>query len=263
MGTETSANQAFSLKGKVVLVTGGSSGIGRASALAFARRGAQVVVAANVSVEGGEETVRLIQDMGGEASFVQADVCQASDVEALMNTVIEIYGRLDYAYNNAGVNEGAANLIADTPEEVWDRVINVNLKGVWLCMKYEIPQMLQQGGGAIVNTSSVGGFIGFPGFAAYVASKHGVIGLTKTAALEYAKAGIRVNAVAPGVIPTGMMLQLFESSAQMEATMVPFHPLGRLGTPDEVAQAVVWLCSDAASFVTGHVLSVDGGWVAQ
>jgi NAD(P)-dependent dehydrogenase (short-subunit alcohol dehydrogenase family) len=261
MVTQTSANQAFSLKGKVALVTGGSSGMGRASALAFAQRGAQVVVAANMSVEGGEETVRMIRDMGGEASFVQADVSKACDVEALLNMVIETFGQLDYAHNNAGVNGGALKLIVDTPEEVWDQIINVNLKGVWLCMKYEISRMLQQGGGAIVNTSSVGGLIGFPGAASYVASKHGVIGLTKTAALEYAKAGIRVNAVAPGAIPTEMMLQLFESRAQMEATMVPLHPLGRLGTPEEVAQAVVWLCSDAASFVTGHVLSVDGGWV--
>jgi NAD(P)-dependent dehydrogenase (short-subunit alcohol dehydrogenase family) len=250
------------LSGKVALVTGGGSGIGRATALTFAREGAKVVVA-DVMVAGGTETVTRIQQVGGEATFVKTDVSQATEVEALIAATVAVYGRLDCAHNNAGI-EGVEALTADYPEADWDRVISINLKGVWLCMKYELPQMQRQGGGAIVNTASIAGLVGAHRMSAYVASKHAVAGLTKTAALEYAKAGIRVNAVCPGVIRTPMVERLFFSRhPQAEARLTAFKPIGRLGTPEEVAEAVVWLCSDATSFVTGHTLAVDGGIVAQ
>ena len=252
---------AGQLAGKVALITGGSAGIGRATALMFAREGAKVVVA-DVVVEGGEETVGMIKKANGEAIFVKADVSQATEVEALINQAVETYGRLDCAYNNAGV-EGAMVLTADYAEEEWDRVININLKGVWLCLKYEIPQMLKQGSGAIVNTSSIAGLIGFGTMPAYVASKHGVAGLTKTAALEYAKSGIRVNAVCPGSINTAMVDRMVAGKDELRTQIIGLEPVGRQGTPEEVAEAVVWLCSDAASFVTGHTMTVDGGWVAQ
>ena len=247
--------------GKVALVTGASSGIGRASALAFAREGAKVVVA-DVSVEGGEETVRLIQQKGGEAVFVKTDVAQAAEVEALIAKAVATYGRLDCAYNNAGI-EGSAATTTDYAEEPWDRVIAINLKGVWLCMKYEIPQMLKQGGGAIVNTSSAAGLVGARGGAAYVASKHGVIGLTKTAALEYAKAGVRVNAICPGAIDTPMMERITGHRLQRAERMAAVEPVGRMGRPEEIAEAVVWSCSEVALFVTGHAMVVDGGMTAQ
>jgi len=250
------------LEGKVALVTGAGSGIGRATALACAREGAKVV-AADIAVEGGEETVAHIKRAGGEAIFVATDVTQANAVQALIAAAVAAYGRLDCAHNNAGI-EGVWATTADYPEDDWDRVMAVNLKGVWLCMKYEIPQMLQQGGGAIVNTASLAGLVGAKRLAAYVASKHGVVGLTKTAALEYAKAGIRVNAVCPGVIHTAMVERMFfQRRSQVVERLAASEPLGRLGTPEEVAEAVVWLCSDAASFVTGHALSVDGGLYAQ
>jgi NAD(P)-dependent dehydrogenase (short-subunit alcohol dehydrogenase family) len=250
------------VEGKVALVTGGGSGIGRATALAFAREGARVVVA-DIGVAGGAETAQLIQKAGGEATFIKADVSQAAEVEALIDKVVSTYGRLDCAHNNAGI-EGVEAPTADYPEEDWDRVIAINLKGVWLCMKYEIPPMQQQGGGAIVNTASIAGLVGAYRMPAYVASKHGVAGLTKAAALEYAKAGIRVNAVCPGVIRTPMVERFFFSRhPRAEGRLTAFEPIGRLGTPQEVAEAVVWLCSDAASFVTGHTMAVDGGIVAQ
>jgi NAD(P)-dependent dehydrogenase (short-subunit alcohol dehydrogenase family) len=249
------------LEGKVALVTGGSSGIGRASALAFAREGAKVIVADRV-VEGGEETVGMIKKAGGEAIFVKVDVSKAAEVEALINQAVETYDRLDCAYNNAGI-EGRMAQTAECSEENWDRTLSINLKGVWLCMKYEIPQMLKQGGGAIVNTASALGLVGIAGLPAYVASKHGVAGLTKTAALEYAKAGIRVNAVCPGAIHTPMMERLLRAQPQMAETTTAMEPMGRMGKPEEIAEAVVWLCSDAASFVTGLAMSVDGGYVAQ
>jgi NAD(P)-dependent dehydrogenase (short-subunit alcohol dehydrogenase family) len=242
------------LDGKVALVTGAGSGIGRATALTFAREGAKVVVA-DIIAEGGEETVRMVKAAGGEALFVKTDVSKAAEVEALITKVVQTYGRLDCAFNNAGI-EGVFVSTAECSEENWDRTLAINLKGVWLCMKYEIPQMLKQGGGAIVNTASVAGLVGFAGLPAYVASKHGVAGLTKTAALEYAKAGIRVNAVCPGGISTPMTERLFKAVAALE-------PVGRMGKPEEIAEAVVWLCSDAASFVTGHAMAVDGGMVAQ
>ena len=249
------------VEGKVALVTGGGSGIGRATALAFARQGARVVVA-DVAVSGGEETVQRIQNAGGEAIFLRTDVSQAAEVEALIAKAVSTYGRLDCAHNNAGI-EGVEARTADYPEDDWDRVIAINLKGVWLCMKYEIPHMQQQGGGAIVNTASIAGLVGAQRMPAYVASKHGVAGLTKAAALEYAKAHIRVNAVCPGVIRTPMVERLLDRHARAESRLTAFEPIGRFGTPEEVAEAVVWLCSDAASFVTGHTMAVDGGIMAQ
>jgi NAD(P)-dependent dehydrogenase (short-subunit alcohol dehydrogenase family) len=249
------------VEGKIALVTGGGSGIGRATSLALAKEGAKVAVS-DIVVVGGEETVRLIQAAGGEATFIKADVAKAAEVEALIKKVIETYGRLDCAFNNAGI-EGSMTSTTDCSEENFDRTIAVNLKGVWLCMKYEIPQMLKQGGGAIVNTASVAGLVGFQGLPAYVASKHGVNGLTKTAALEYAKQGIRVNAVCPGVIHTPMLDRLFSSQPAAGETIAALEPVGRLGKPEEIAAAVVWLCSDAASFVTGLPMAVDGGLIAQ
>jgi NAD(P)-dependent dehydrogenase (short-subunit alcohol dehydrogenase family) len=248
--------------GKVALVTGSGSGIGRATALAFAREGAKVVVS-DVAVDGGEETVNLIKKAGGDAIFVQANVSKAADVEALVNKAVQIYGRLDCAHNNAGV-PGPNKSIIDISEESWDRVIAVNLTGVWLCLKYEIAQMLKNGGGAIVNTSSDAGLVGLRRGGAYVASKHGVVGLTKTAALEYAKSGVRVNAVCPGPIDTPMLWGPGgEQASRFVNKMVASQPGGRLGKPEEIAEAAVWLCSDAASFVTGHALPVDGGYMAQ
>ena len=249
------------LDNKIALVTGAGSGIGRATALVFAREGAKVVVS-DIAVEGGEETVRQIEAAGGEAVFVKADVSKAADVEALVTRTVETYGRLDCAFNNAGI-EGGVKPTIDCTEEEFDRTIAVNLTGVWLCMKYEIQHMLSQGGGAIVNTASVAGLIGFPGLPDYVASKHGVLGLTKTAALEYAKSGIRVNAVCPGVIQTPMVERGAQLSPGFDEIAVSMEPVGRFGQPAEIGEAVVWLCSDAASFVTGHPMTVDGGLVAQ
>lgn len=246
---------------KVALVTGGGSGIGRATAIAFARDGANVVVG-DVTVTGGQETVQAIVESGGAAIFVKVDVSKEAEVEAMVRHVIEVYGRLDYAVNNAGV-EGPSAPTADYTEEAWDRVLDINLKGVWLCMKYELPQMLKQGGGAIVNMSSVAGLVGFAGAPAYTASKHGIIGLTRAAALEYATAGVRVNAVCPGVIQTPMIDRAVGGSADVRASLLALEPVGRFGTPEEVAEAALWLCSDAASFVTGHALAVDGGLVAR
>jgi NAD(P)-dependent dehydrogenase (short-subunit alcohol dehydrogenase family) len=250
------------LDGKAALVTGAGSGIGRATALACAREGAKIVVADRV-VEGGEETVSMIKSAGGEATFVPVNVTQAAEVEAMVAAAVSTYGRIDCAHNNAGI-EGVFATTADYPEEDWDRVMAVNLKGVWLCMKYEIPQMLQQSGGAIVNTASLAGLVGAKRMPAYVASKHGVAGLTKTAALEYAKSGIRINAVCPGIIHTSMVDRMFLSRRpDLEDRLAAVEPMGRLGKPEEVAEAVVWLCSDAASFVTGHTMTVDGGIYAE
>jgi NAD(P)-dependent dehydrogenase (short-subunit alcohol dehydrogenase family) len=249
------------LDGKVALVTGGGSGIGRASALALAQEGARVVVA-DIAALDGETTVQMIKEAGGEALFVRTDVTRADEVEALIATIVETYGQLDCAHNNAGI-EGILAPVADCTEENWDRVIAVNLKGVWLCMKYEIPQMQKRGGGAIVNTASMHGLAGGPRNPAYVASKHGVVGLTKSTALAYAQAGIRVNAVCPGYIRTPMLERVLSADPSLEARMLTLEPVGRLGSPEEVAAAVVWLCSDAASFVTGHTMVVDGGYLAQ
>ena len=247
--------------GKVALVTGGGSGMGRASALAFSREGAKVVVV-DVVDSGGEETVRMIHERGGEAIFVHADVSKAADAEAAVNKAVQTYGRLDVAHNQAGI-EGALARLVDYPEEMWDRVLSIDLKGIWLFMKYEIPQMLKQGGGAIVNTASIEGLLGTPNAAAYVAAKHGVVGISKAAALEYAKDHIRVNAICPGVIHTPMVDRMSASNPQMMDIITAAEPVGRMGEPEEVVEAAVWLCSDRASFVTGVALPVDGGYVAQ
>ena len=252
---------AGTVDGQVALVTGGSGGIGRATALEFAHQGARVVVS-DLLVEAGQETVRLIGATGGQATFIKADVTQAAQVETLVGQTVETYGRLDCAFNNAGIEGGMAKT-GDYAEERWEQVIRINLKGVWLCMKYEIQHMLGHGGGAIVNTASVAGLVGFRYGPAYVASKHGVNGLTKTAALEYAKAGIRVNAVCPGVIRTPMFERGLQKNPDLEERFASVHPVGRIGQPEEIARAVVWLCSPAASFVTGTQLPVDGGFVAQ
>jgi NAD(P)-dependent dehydrogenase (short-subunit alcohol dehydrogenase family) len=254
------------LNGKVALVTGGASGIGRATALAFAREGAKLIVA-DVHTDGGQQTVHIIQEHGGEAIFVKTDVTQPAAVAALISRAVEIYGRLDCAHNNAGISGAGIGgeqrtLTAEYPEERWHQVLAINLTGVWLCMKYEIAQMLKQGGGTIVNTASVAGLLGLPYASAYVASKHGVVGLTKTAALEYARQGIRVNCVCPGYIQTPMTAAGMQDPERL-ALMIAGEPVGRLGKPEEVAATVVWLCSDAASFVTGHTLTVDGGYAAQ
>jgi NAD(P)-dependent dehydrogenase (short-subunit alcohol dehydrogenase family) len=250
------------MDGKVALVTGAASGIGRASAQAFAAEGARVV-AADVNEAGGEETVHLIRQARGEAVFVRADVSRAVDVEALICRTLDQYGRLDCAHNNAGV-EGALAATADCTEENWDQVLNTNLKGIWLCMKLEIPAMLRQGEGAIVNASSVDGLVASRrGLPAYVASKHGVVGLTRAAALEYASFGIRVNAVCPGGIDTPMQERIAGGDPHVLALVAAAHPVGRMGTAEEVAAAVVWLCSDASRFVTGHALVLDGGLTAQ
>ncbi len=255
------------LEGKVALVTGGASGIGRATALTFAREGAKLIIA-DMNEDGGQQTVHMITENDGEAIFVQVDVTQTTEVDAMISKAVETYGRLDCAHNNAGISStgvagGQRTLTADYPEERWHQVIAINLTGVWLCMKYEIQQMLQQGGGAIVNTASVAGLVGLPyTSAAYVASKHGVVGLTKTAALEYAKSGIRVNCVCPGYIETPMTAASMSDPEQLER-IIASEPIGRVGTPEEIAEAVVWLCSDASSFVTGHAMAVDGGFVAQ
>jgi len=209
-------------------------------------------------VEGGEETVREIKETGGNAIFVRADVSRTAEVEAMIEKTIRVYGRLDYAHNHVGIL-GVTGPTADCTEENWDRTININLKGTWLCMKHEIPQMLKQGGGAIVNTSSEAGLVGGPGSPAYTASKHGVVGLTKAAALEYAKAGIRINTVCPGVIRTSAFEEYSAALPQLAQTVLAMNPMGRLGEPEEVAEAVVWLCSDAASYITGHALVIDGG----
>ncbi len=249
------------VENKVALVTGAASGIGRATALAFAREGARVVVA-DVASEGGEQTVQMIKDAGGEAIFVKTDVSQPVEVEALVRKAVETYGRLDCAHNNAGI-EGTVKLTADYAEEDWDRVIDINLTGIWLCLRAEIAQMLKQEGGSIVNTSSVFGMVGAPYYSAYGASKMGVAALTKTSALDYAQSGIRINAICPGVIHTPMIDRTVNGNAEIEAQLIALEPVGRMGKPGEVAESVVWLCSDRASFVTGHALEVDGGYLAR
>jgi NAD(P)-dependent dehydrogenase (short-subunit alcohol dehydrogenase family) len=242
--------------GKTVLVTGAAGGIGRAAALAFAQAGARVAVS-DVNAAGGEETVGLIAQAGGEAIFVKADVSREAEVEALVAKTVAAFGRLDCAFNNAGIEEESKPL-ADCDEALFDRIMAVNVKGAWLCMKHEIRQMLKQGGGAIVNTASVAGLVGAPLQPAYAASKHAVVGMTKTAAAEYGKAGIRINSVCPGVIRTPMLERAIEREPRREKHIVKLHPIGRIGEAEEIAGAVLWLCSDAASFVTGHQLAVDG-----
>ncbi|MGK7905136.1 MAG: SDR family oxidoreductase [Hormoscilla sp.] len=245
---------------KVAVVTGGSSGIGRETAIAFAELGAKVVIASRRQKE-SEETVKLVQEAGSEAIFVQTDVSQALSVENLISQAVETYGRIDYAFNNAGT-EGIVGPGIEQSESTWNHIIDINLKGTWLSMKYQIPQMLKQGGGVIVNNSSIAGLIGLSNLSIYSASKHGIIGLTKSLALEHAKANIRINAVCPGVIQTDMTDRGF-SDEEIKAKMVAAHPIGRIGRSEEVAKAVIWLCSDAASFITGHSLPIDGGYTVQ
>ena len=248
------------LEGKVGLVTGGTSGIGRETAVLFAKAGAKVVVAGRRERD-GEETVEMVRAAGGEGLFVKTDVSKASEVEALIQTTVERFGRLDVAFNNAGI-EGVWVPITRQSEEDWDRTIEINLKGIWLCLKYEIRQMLKQGGGgAIVNMASIMGLIGSAGTGAYSASKHGVIGLTKTAALENARSGIRINAVCPGAVEAPMAERVF-GAPKVHKYVLGCHPIGRFGRPAEIAEAVVWMCSDRASFMTGQSMVLDGGFLA-
>ncbi|HEV8036843.1 SDR family oxidoreductase [Yoonia sp.] len=250
---------------KVALVTGGAAGIGRATAKTFAAEGAKVVVS-DVNQEGGAETVRMIEKAGGTALFVAADVSKKADVSDLIAKTVAAYGRLDCAVNNAGI-EGKIAPFAAQSEENFDAIIGVNLKGTFLCLQAEIAAMLETGGGTIVNLSSIAGLIGFSGLSPYVASKHGVIGLTKNVALEYATSGIRVNAVCPGGVDTRMLDSLAEqatSGAQSSTDMMaPLHPMGRIGTPQEIADLIVWLSSPRAGFITGTAIPIDGGYVAQ
>ena len=253
-----------SFRGRAGLVTGAGSGIGRAAAVKFASEGGKVVIA-DVDADGSAATKAMIDQIGGEAICVATDVTQAGEVEALVAQTVAAFGKLDFAFNNAGIAGDIVPLV-DYSEELWDRVININLKGVWLCMKYEIRQMLAQspGGGAIVNTASVMGLVSSASNpVAYTASKHGVIGITKSAALGYAEAGIRVNAVCPGYIMTPLVEGVFTRHPERKAQIVADHPIGRLGVPEEISEAAVWLCSDAASFVNGTALTVDGGYVAH
>jgi NAD(P)-dependent dehydrogenase (short-subunit alcohol dehydrogenase family) len=248
-------------QGKVALVTGGTSGIGRAAAIAYAREGAKVVIAGRRAAE-GEETVRLVRAQGGEALFVPTDVAQEAQVKNLVGRTLEQFGRLDFAFNNAGIEQVPTPFLEQTVE-TYDQVMNINVKGVWLSMKCEIPAMLKTGGGAIVNTSSGAGVIGMPGAEIYVASKHAVIGLTKSAALEFGKQGIRVNAVLPAVIETDMSRRFFGENPETRDAVAAQHPIGRIGAPEEIADAVIWLSSSKSSFVIGHSLLVDGGYTAQ
>ena len=250
-----------SLSGKVAIVTGGSSGIGRACAIAFAREGASVVVASRREDE-GQETVRLIKEAGSDGFFVKTDVAKEADVSTMVEKTVARYGRLDYAVNNAGIEQVPSPLI-DQTEETFDQIININLKGVWLSMKYQIRQMLTNGGGAIVNISSAAGLVAIPGIPIYTASKHGVVGLTKAVAVEYAKQGIRVNVVCPGSIQTDMYERFAKGNAQGIEQIKQMHPIGRVGKAEEIANAAIWLCCDGASFVTGQSLGVDGGYTTH
>ena len=246
---------------KVAIVTGASSGIGRVTAVALAKEGIRVSLAARRDKE-GEETLRLLKESGGEGIFVRTDVSNENDVRSLVEKTVKTFGRLDYAFNNAGAVEDPAPFASKT-SSLFDKIMNVNVKGTWLSMKYEIPQMLKNGGGALVNNSSVFGVIANPQLPLYTASKHAVLGLTKAAALEYAKAGIRINAIAPGAIETEMMEQSIGNDKQLREALVALHPIGRPGKPEEIANAVIWLLSDKASFLTGHTLLVDGGLVSR
>ena len=253
------------LDGKVALVTGGGSGIGRAAAVADAREGARVVVA-DLNLDGCEETLRRIEGVDGEAISVKVDVTDVPSVQAMVETTVDTFGRLDCAYNSAGVGPINATRVAERAEDEWLRVININLNGVFYCMKYELQQMLKQGGGAIVNVASIYGLVTEGseehGVAAYAASKHGVVGLTKAAALEYAKSNIRINAVCPGHIETPLIQKTLDDP-ERKARLITRYPVGRLGQPEEIAEAIIWLSSNAASFMTGHAMAIDGGYVVQ
>lgn len=250
------------LENKVAFITGGISGIGYAAALAFVREGAKVVLA-DIDANAGEAAAAKIQQSGSEAAFIRTDVSKSADVQAMISQTVERYGRLDFAVNNAGIG-GASALTADYPEDEWRRVLDINLTGVWLCMKYAIPHMLTAGGGVIVNVASILGHVGFANSGAYVAAKHAVVGLTKSTAIEYATQNIRVTAVCPGFISTPMI----ESAGMTEGTdlynmIAGLHAMKRLGKPEEVGELIAWLCSDGASFITGSSILADGGYVAQ
>lgn len=249
----------YNFKGKTALITGTTFGIGKATALAFAKEGANIVLSDWME---DEDTLAQIKALGVEAIFVKCDVSKEEDVKNLIDKAVEKFGSIDYAFNNAGI-EGQPALTHKCTNENWDKVININLKGLWHCMKYQIIQMLDQGSGAIVNNASIAGLVGFQNTPAYVASKHGVVGLSKTAALEYARSNIRVNAICPGVIKTPMIDRFTGKNKEVERQFAEAKPIGRLGEPEEVASAVLWFCSEGASFVTGQALAVDGGWVAQ
>jgi NAD(P)-dependent dehydrogenase (short-subunit alcohol dehydrogenase family) len=256
------------MKGKVALVTGGASGIGQVVAGMFARQGARVVVATDANIAGAEQTVQSIQAAGGEATFIRCDVSKADEVKALVEKSVEAFGTLDFAFNNAGIGPDGKRFpivpIADCPEEIWERTLNINLTGVFYCMKYEIRQMLKQKSGAIVNTSSVGAFKPVPGFSAYSASKLGLNALTKAAALEYATSGIRVNTICPGPTQnTRLFENITSTDPEVKGRMLDDIPMHRLASPEEMGEAVLWLCSDAASFVTGHIMPVDGGLTSK
>lgn len=245
-------------EGKVVIITGAGSGIGRSTAIAFANEGAKVVVS-DINQKEGLETTNIISKNNGQSIFVKCDVSNEEDVKNMVNQTLKFFGKLDYAYNNAGV-EGINASISDDTSINWDKIININLKGVWLCMKYEIPAMIKNGKGAIVNCSSIAGLVGIPSFGAYVASKHGVIGLTETACLEFGKNNIRINAICPGAIKTPM---LDRSPQNIVEGIKNSDPMGRIGRPEEVADAVLWLCSEKSSYINGQSLAIDGGWVVQ
>ena len=246
--------------GKVALITGGNAGIGRATAIEFAKHGAKIVITGRREKE-GHEVIAEIKALGGEAIFAKTDVSKESDVKAMIEQTLETFGRLDYAFNNAGIEETLTPLPEQT-EETYDQIMDINVKGVWPSLKHEVPAMLKTGGGAIVNNSSIGGLVGFAMAPVYVASKHAVIGLTKSIALEYAKQNVRVNAVAPGSIET-RMLRDFASKPEVRQVLEAGHPMGRIGQPKEVASTVIWLCSGGASFVTGQTLAVDAGYTVQ
>jgi NAD(P)-dependent dehydrogenase (short-subunit alcohol dehydrogenase family) len=249
------------LSGKTALITGAASGIGAAAAMVFAGHGARVMLA-DIDAEGGRETASTVEEHGGESFFVQADMRSEQDVAGMVQATVERFGRLDCAFNNAGI-DGKIESLHECTRENWEQVIAVNLTGVWLCLKYEIRQMLDQGGGSIVNTSSAAGLVGLPhGLAAYVAAKHGVIGVTRAAALEYVTRGVRVNAICPGAVRTPMLDDLINKGLLSEEDACAIEPIGRLASPAEVAEAAAWLCSDAASYVTGHPMPVDGGMTA-
>lgn len=254
-------------QGKTALVTGAASGIGRAAARLFAKEGANVIVSTGSNIQGGEETVRMIKEAGGEAAFVKCNVTRAEDIEAMVARAVELYGGLHYAFNNAGIGPDGDRMpivpVADCPVEIWDKTLDINLKGIFLCMKYEIRQMLKQNFGAIVNNSSIGAYKAVPGFAAYDASKSGMIGLTKAAALEYATSGIRINVLCPGPTDgTQLMEKLTRFHPEERDHINSTVPMKRLASPEEMARVAIWLCSESASFVTGCQLPVDGGLTA-